>query len=89
MVDKQNDVTWKDKGACLKVEDPDLFFPESGEGDEAAQKAVCRTCEVIQPCLMHAIASNDDDDHVWGGLNLQERRAITWLMSTGGSYSPA
>lgn len=71
----QSDVAWQNQRAC-KGKNLKVFFPDSGEGDEQAQKAVCNTCVVKRPCLEYALVNNTDDEGVWGGLNQQERRAL-------------
>jgi WhiB family redox-sensing transcriptional regulator len=70
---------WRNRAVCSRGDvDPDLFFPvgSSGPGQRqiAAAKAVCRRCPVITPCLMWALIR--DEDGVWGGLSVDERRAI-------------
>ena len=71
-------MTWRDRAACLVV-DPELFFPIGNTGPALLQieeaKAVCRRCEVVEPCLSWAIESGQDDG-VWGGQSADERRAV-------------
>jgi WhiB family redox-sensing transcriptional regulator len=42
--------------------------------DEAAI-AICRQCQVVQPCLSFAL-SRDETDGVWGGLTYGERMQL-------------
>ena len=62
-------MTWRDRAACLGV-DPELFFPIGNTGPALLQieeaKAVCRRCEVVEPCLSWAVESRQEDG-VWGG----------------------
>ena len=71
-------MTWRDRAACLS-EDPELFFPIGTTGPALIQteeaKAVCRRCEVIEGCLTWAMESGQDAG-VWGGLSVDERRAL-------------
>tara|TARA_R100000278_G_C5361113_1_gene125411 strand:+ start:260 stop:565 length:306 start_codon:yes stop_codon:yes gene_type:complete len=65
--------SWKNKGACVGVEQ-DIFFPERGSSTRLA-KAVCRRCEVQEECLEYAV-NNGEKFGIWGGLSERERRAI-------------
>jgi len=71
-------MTWRDRAACLVV-DPELFFPIGNTGPALLQieeaKAVCRRCEVVEPCLSWAMESRQEDG-VWGGQSADERRAV-------------
>jgi WhiB family redox-sensing transcriptional regulator len=64
---------WRQYARCLGA-DPELFYPASDEGGEAA-KAICAVCPVREPCLEHAITAREKQG-VWGGLNEKERRRI-------------
>jgi len=71
-------MTWRDRAACLE-KDPELFFP-IGNSDPALRqiekaKAVCRRCDVVEPCLSWAMEPRQDEG-VWGGLSTDERRAL-------------
>lgn len=69
---------WRSNAAC-NDEDPELFFPVGSTGPAldqiAAAKKVCVRCEVREPCLEYAIATNQDAG-VWGGLSEDERRSL-------------
>ena len=71
-------MTWRDRAPCLGV-DPELFFPIGNTGPALFQieeaKAVCRRCEVVEPCLSWAVESRQEDG-VSGGLSADERRAV-------------
>ena len=71
---------WQTRGAC-QSQDTELFFhPENERGPrrdarEAAAKAVCARCPVLQECRAHALATREPYG-VWGGLSEPEREAI-------------
>ena len=69
---------WRSNAAC-NDEDPELFFPVGSTGpalDQIAEaKKVCLRCEVREPCLEYAMATNQDAG-VWGGLSEDERRSL-------------
>ncbi|WP_084104938.1 WhiB family transcriptional regulator [Demequina sp. NBRC 110056] len=70
---------WRNRAACLEVDDPELFFPVGNTGPALVQiekaKAVCNTCEVRDTCLQWAMEHNQDSG-VWGGLSEDERRSL-------------
>lgn len=69
---------WRHRAAC-REEDPELFFPIGTTGPALMQvedaKAVCRRCDVMEPCLNWAL-ENGQDAGVWGGMSEDERRAL-------------
>ncbi len=69
---------WRSLAACIE-EDPELFFPVGSTGPAVEQaeeaKRVCSRCDVREPCLEFAIATNQDAG-VWGGLTEDERRTL-------------
>jgi WhiB family transcriptional regulator, redox-sensing transcriptional regulator len=69
---------WRNDAAC-KDADPDVFFPIGTTGIAIEQvdaaKRICTVCEVREPCLEFALASNQDAG-VWGGLTEDERRTL-------------
>jgi len=71
---------WQYEGACRDV-DPETFFsPDAERGPrraarEAAAKALCAVCPVIERCLRHAISVKEPYG-VWGGLNASEREPL-------------
>jgi WhiB family redox-sensing transcriptional regulator len=71
---------WQFEGACNEA-DPETFFsPQSERGSkrrqrEAAAKAFCARCPVVDACLQHALEVRESHG-VWGGLNADERRAL-------------
>jgi WhiB family redox-sensing transcriptional regulator len=71
---------WQLHGAC-RSEDPSTFFhPEGERGSararrEAAAKAVCGRCPVLNECASHALAVREPYG-VWGGMSEDDREAI-------------
>jgi WhiB family redox-sensing transcriptional regulator len=67
---------WLDRAAC-RDQDPERFFPDSGEQVKAAEaKAICASCQVRDHCLQLAVtaAGGIDGDHgVFGGTLPGER----------------
>jgi WhiB family redox-sensing transcriptional regulator len=70
---------WLDRAAC-RGQDPERFFPESGEQVKAAEaKAICAGCQVRDHCLDLAVtaAGGLDGDHgVFGGTLPGERSRL-------------
>jgi WhiB family redox-sensing transcriptional regulator len=68
-----------DRAAC-RGQDPERFFPESGEQVKAAEaKAICASCQVRDQCLDLAVkaAGGIDGDHgVFGGTLPAERSPL-------------
>jgi WhiB family redox-sensing transcriptional regulator len=73
----QETYEWQYDGACRGV-DPETFFsPDAERGPrrrarEAAAKALCHVCPVVQECLNHALTVREPYG-VWGGLTINER----------------
>lgn len=71
---------WQLLGAC-RTSDSDLFFhPENERGQarerrEAAAKAVCGGCPVLERCREHALSVGETYG-VWGGMSEAERLTI-------------
>jgi WhiB family redox-sensing transcriptional regulator len=76
---------WR-KGASCRDTDPDLFFPIGTTGQAIDQieaaRSVCLACEVREPCLEFALATNQESG-VWGGTSEEERRKLrkAWLAA--------
>jgi len=70
---------WLDRAAC-RGQDPERFFPESGEQVKVAEaKAICAGCQVRDHCLELAVkaAGGIDADHgVFGGTLPAERSPL-------------
>ena len=65
---------WQDKAACLDAP-VDLFWSGAASRVEKA-KAICEGCRVIDDCLAFAIANEDFEVTIYGGLTGDERRKI-------------
>jgi WhiB family redox-sensing transcriptional regulator len=71
--ERDDDLTWRTRGACQTV-DPEVFFPAPSEPADAAV-ALCRTCDVQGACLAWALDVGDCHG-VWGATTPRERRAM-------------
>lgn len=72
-------IDWRYRAEC-RNEDPELFFPISGNSGPALRqleeaRAVCNRCPVIDECLRWALATGQDAG-VWGGMSEADRRAL-------------
>ena len=65
---------WQDKAECLNV-DSAIFLSGVTSRDNQA-KEVCESCSVIDDCLAFAIANDDFEPHVYGGMTGAERRSF-------------
>jgi WhiB family redox-sensing transcriptional regulator len=71
---------WQSAGAC-RTADPSLFFhPESERGParakrDAAARAVCSGCPVLQACRTHGLTTREPYG-MWGGLSEDDREAV-------------
>lgn len=83
--DRQNDETWRTRGACQTV-DPETFFPAPSEPADTAV-ALCRTCDVQGACLAWALEVGDCHG-VWGATTPRERRAMLVAWRNDRSDSP-
>jgi WhiB family redox-sensing transcriptional regulator len=83
----QESYEWQYAAACRGV-DPETFFsPDAERGPrrrarEAAAKALCAVCPVVQECLAHALQVREPYG-VWGGLNMNERENVLQHRKTG------
>jgi WhiB family transcriptional regulator, redox-sensing transcriptional regulator len=80
------DEDWPSRALCAQV-DPDLFFPEKG-GSVREAKAVCRGCEVREPCLRYAL-ERDERFGIYGGFSERERRRTSRTWREPGALSLA
>lgn len=56
--------------------DPEIFFPDKGEGTGAEKaKNICRKCEVQKECLIWALTNNEQYG-IWGGMTTTERENL-------------
>lgn len=77
---------WERQAACQGV-DASLFFAPNRfepkgerEAREAAAKAICDVCPVIDPCREAALTRGEVFG-VWGGLGELDRRALFSRMA--------
>ncbi|MCI9888295.1 WhiB family transcriptional regulator [Micrococcales bacterium 31B] len=71
---------WQYQGACRQAEATLFFHPDGERGPsrrkrDAAAKAVCAQCPVIEICRKQALAMREPYG-VWGGLTEDERMQI-------------
>lgn len=65
---------WQDEAACLDAEDPDIFFPESGEVRKSLEAAEwCSICPVAKQCFDYAVAAGITEG-IFGGTTPRARR---------------
>ena len=70
---------WQDSAAC-KDADSSIFL--SGVTSRVNKaKAICATCAVIDECLAFALANEDFEPHVYGGMTGDERRIYSQFES--------
>ena len=78
---------WNRSAACRETPTA-LFFPAGNfhlaRLDEERAKAVCSSCPVRARCLAYAI-DHQEPYGVWGGLNPDERRALTTAPAITGT----
>jgi len=85
--EREQDGDWRAKAACAApAVDPEVFFPESGEGWKAtAAKQVCSGCTVRAACLHEALtgpqAHGEDEYGIFGGTSQAERRRLRGRQS--------
>jgi len=65
---------WAKRALCADA-DPDAWFPDDEDHDQAAAAIeVCAGCPVRAACLVHALATREPHG-IWGGLTPRQRRA--------------
>lgn len=69
-----SDDSWMPEGLCNTV-DPELWFPDRGNGTSLKAKAICRECPVVERCLMWALAHNEPYG-IWGGEDADTRHKM-------------
>jgi hypothetical protein len=78
---------WVEDAACASV-DPELWYPDQGEGRADAYRAavkICGTCPVQDPCLDYAMRVQELHG-VWGGTTPKQRKII-FKEDTGGEVA--
>jgi WhiB family redox-sensing transcriptional regulator len=63
---------WRAGAACIGAPVA-MFFPERGDDNGDAAKAVCATCAVRVECLQWALDQPELQYGVWGGLSVRQR----------------
>jgi WhiB family redox-sensing transcriptional regulator len=71
---------WQDKASCAGM-DSRVFLSGVTSRVQIA-KAVCASCPVIQECLAFALANEDYEPHVYGGMTGDERRRVALATSS-------
>lgn len=68
----RQDLSWQKQGTCTQT-DPELWFPETGGGSGAIDraKAICRSCPVHEPCHQYALALAPEHG-IWAGRSAKE-----------------
>lgn len=71
---------WQYDGKCREVDPESFFSPEAERGSpktrrEAAAKALCAQCPVIEECREHALKVQEPYG-VWGGLTESDRAEL-------------
>lgn len=65
---------WMERGNCVGVDDPDIFFPEKGKAVPKEARVACASCPVAAECLQHAI--DNDELGYWGGITETKRQRM-------------
>jgi len=70
---------WQDSAACNGM-DSSIFLSGVTSRVNMA-KAVCASCPVIQECLSFALANEDYEPHVYGGMTGSERKRVALAVA--------
>ncbi len=65
---------WQDSAACKDADSRIFLSGVTSRVNKA--KAICATCTVIRECLEFALAHEDFEPHVYGGLTGEERKKL-------------
>lgn len=71
-------MSWQSHAAC-RGQDPELFFPTSGESRKEKQaKAICKGCPVGQACLNFVLKHEEPTARhgIYAGLAGHERKSL-------------
>jgi WhiB family redox-sensing transcriptional regulator len=71
---------WQRLGSCRGMDSAFFFHPDGERGPararrQAAAKAVCARCPVLESCLKHALSVREPYG-VWGGMSEEERARL-------------
>lgn len=73
------DGDWIKDAACIRHDEPDLWFPVGNTPMADAQtreaKAICYGCPSIEACWLWSVETRQPYG-VWGGMAERERRAL-------------
>ena len=61
-----------------RTSDPDMWFPETGEGNSHSikiAKAFCAECPLLNECRNYAIAAKEPHG-IWGGMDAMQRNNL-------------
>ena len=70
---------WQDRAACAGM-DSRIFLSGVTSRVNIA-KAVCASCPVVQECLAFALANEDFEPHVYGGMTGAERKRVAMAVA--------
>jgi len=70
---------WQDNAACKDADSRIFLSGVTSRVNKA--KAICATCAVIDECLAFALANDDFEPHVYGGMTGDERRIYSQFES--------
>ena len=70
---------WQDSAACKGADSSSFLSGVTSRVQKA--KAICATCPVIEKCLAFALANEDFEPHVYGGMTGDERRIYSQFES--------
>ncbi len=65
---------WQDSAACKGM--TSSVFLSGVKSRVQIAKAICATCPVTRECLEFALAHEDFEPHVYGGLTGEERKKL-------------
>ena len=72
---------WVLEALCTQFP-PDMWHPEPKDSATGqAAKNICHQCDVRDECLTYAL-DNNEQEGIWGGLVLKERRALKRLQES-------
>lgn len=82
----QDPGSWRSQAPCNdEGVDPAIFFPRRGQSSAPA-KAICAQCDFRIECLESGLEQHPTFG-IWGGLNENERRALTRQRKVGRSLT--
>jgi WhiB family redox-sensing transcriptional regulator len=82
-----HDDLWEQHALCRQPQhDPDLWFPERGQGNAA--KKICASCPVRVDCLRRAVDAGEEFG-IWGGAGELTRRHLRNALDENGEHAYA